>query len=153
VVFVYACDHHFFDALMASLVSLVSRFHYSYKKIIVYDLDGISDDPHKVEELGRVCNLELRRFNYTGLPPHVKVLKHFAWKIFVEAEVLAEHDFVIYMDTSVFFLENDYADYFDLIGKGVLSSIQFTRHTSHGIKFATLPGISPFDCIGVAHSL
>uniref|UniRef100_A0A915CKX0 Uncharacterized protein n=1 Tax=Ditylenchus dipsaci TaxID=166011 RepID=A0A915CKX0_9BILA len=65
-----------------------------------------------------------------------------------QIEAFAEHELFIYCDTSVYFFESNYDDYFSLMESGELFDIQFTKNTNHGIRFATHSSgfFSIFNC-------
>ena len=91
-----ASDFAFYDALRAIISGIKTQFGKD-KRIIVYDLGGLSTqkDPvkfikilldfFKLKELRLICNLEMRRLNFSMLPPAVHKLKIFAWKILLLA--------------------------------------------------------------------
>ena len=67
-------------------------------KIIVYDL-GLT--MNEVSRIQSYCNvLEVRKFNLTRYPSHIKDLHNYAWKIFIISEMSEEHELFFYCDAS-----------------------------------------------------
>ena len=72
--------------------------HFPQVKIIVYDL-GLT--MNEVSCIQSYCNvLEVRKFNFSHYPSHVKNLYNYAWKIFIISEISEEHELFFYCDTS-----------------------------------------------------
>ncbi|KAI1698841.1 hypothetical protein DdX_17678 [Ditylenchus destructor] len=137
IVFIFGTSSSFYKSLRTALYSVQRTFGYAYWKIVVYDLGGLSNNATIMRELDGVCKLELRKFNFSRLPVNVRNLNSFSWKIYLIAEALLEFNTFIYFDTSVYFLENNYSDYFRLMEEGRLTGMQFTKNTNHGVRFAT----------------
>ncbi|XP_072178576.1 uncharacterized protein [Diadema setosum] len=74
--------------------------HMPVKKIIVYNL-GIH--PKIVKQMQQMCNVEVRRFNFTRYPRHVSRLENGAWKIFALREVMKEYGGFFYASPQVRF--------------------------------------------------
>ncbi|XP_071853201.1 uncharacterized protein [Apostichopus japonicus] len=73
------------------------------KRIVVYDL-GLSTK--KQHEVKRLCNVELRMFNFNDYPKHVSDLLTYAWKAIIINLALNEFGAVYYGDASVRFKES-----------------------------------------------
>lgn len=75
------------------------RKHFGPKnKFILYDLGGVNETyvsynlrklsnvfSLKGSEISKMCNIELRTFDFNQLPDNVKELKIFSWKVFIIA--------------------------------------------------------------------
>ncbi len=72
-------------------------------KIIIYDI-GLTK--RQRAELRKICNVELRTFNFGKYPPHVQqnALTNYAWKPLIINEVAQEYEIVVYTDSSIRFL-------------------------------------------------
>ncbi|XP_022084374.1 uncharacterized protein LOC110975844 [Acanthaster planci] len=68
-----------------------------HRKIILYDL-GLT--PRGVEEVKRLCNVELRKFNFSKYPPHVSNLFKYAWKPLIIRDMLEEFGVVFWGDAA-----------------------------------------------------
>ena len=70
--------------------------------IIIYDLGLLSE---QVAEIGTMCGVELRAFNFNAYPAHVtsKNLLNYAWKPLIIKEISLEYEIVVWVDTSVRF--------------------------------------------------
>ncbi len=70
--------------------------------IIIYDLGLLSE---QVAEIGTMCGVELRAFNFSAYPAHVTSnhLMNYAWKPIIIKEVSLESEIVVWVDTSVRF--------------------------------------------------
>ncbi len=69
-------------------------------KIIVYNL-GLKAE--EVSELRKMCDVEVRYFNFSVYPKYVRRLQNFAWKPLIVKEVSLEHEIVVWADTSIRF--------------------------------------------------
>ncbi|XP_071790327.1 uncharacterized protein [Asterias amurensis] len=69
-------------------------------RIVVCDLGLI---PSEIRELSTFCNVEVRSFNFSKYPPHVKDLLNYAWKPALIKELLYEFGAVFWADSSVRF--------------------------------------------------
>ena len=71
-----------------------------YVNIIVYDIGLSTNERVNVSEF---CNVELRSFNFTKYPSHVKMnINNFAWKPLILQELVdQEYDVILYGDTSL----------------------------------------------------
>ncbi|XP_030851626.1 uncharacterized protein LOC105445447 [Strongylocentrotus purpuratus] len=74
--------------------------HMPVKKIIVYNL-GVH--PKIVKQMEQMCNVEVRRFNFTNYPKHAAKIDNKAWKIFALREVLMEYGGFFYASPQVRF--------------------------------------------------
>ncbi|XP_071955764.1 uncharacterized protein [Antedon mediterranea] len=72
--------------------------HMPNKKIIIYDL-GISK--HKVKSMKWMCNVEIRKINYTFYPSHVEMHDNMAWKILAIKELLMEYGAVLFVSPKI----------------------------------------------------
>uniref|UniRef100_A0A915ND58 Uncharacterized protein n=1 Tax=Meloidogyne javanica TaxID=6303 RepID=A0A915ND58_MELJA len=129
-VFVTASDAKQIDAVISLIGSIKHRFG-TKQRIIVYDLGGILLNAKMV--------VEYRRFNLNQLPPNLRNIKTFAWKIFILAQSHLEFNTFIYVDTSVRIYNGDFERHIYGINKRILSPFLFNMGTNHGIKRATLP--------------
>ena len=70
-----------------------------HAKIIVYDIGLTAEERGNVSKF---CNVELRYFNFTKYPPHVKMLGTCAWKPLILQELVdQEYDLILYGDGSL----------------------------------------------------
>lgn len=74
--------------------------HMPVKKIIVYNL-GLH--PRIVKQMEQMCNVEVRRFDFSRYPKHVATTTNLAWKIFALREVLKEYGGFFYASPQVRF--------------------------------------------------
>ncbi|XP_022086461.1 uncharacterized protein LOC110977006 isoform X2 [Acanthaster planci] len=77
--------------------------HMPATRVIAYDL-GI--DPRYLSKLRRLCNLEVRPFEFHRYPSHVSVLMKFAWKPIIIKEALNEFGVIFWADASVRFQDS-----------------------------------------------
>ncbi|XP_071803738.1 uncharacterized protein [Asterias amurensis] len=70
-----------------------AQIHMPFKKIIIYDL-GLQK--RTLQRLLPLCNVEVRKFNFTLYPAHVRILRNNAWKLIVITETLEEFGSVFY---------------------------------------------------------
>ncbi|XP_022090678.1 uncharacterized protein LOC110979305 [Acanthaster planci] len=70
-----------------------AQIHMPFKKIIIYDL-GVKK--RTIDRLAPLCNVEIRKFQFTKYPAHVKILRNNAWKLILITEVLEEFGSVFY---------------------------------------------------------
>ncbi|XP_071853019.1 uncharacterized protein [Apostichopus japonicus] len=70
------------------------------KRIIVYDL-GLSNTIKR--KVGKLCDVELRRFPFNNYPQHVKNLQSYAWKPVIINLSLNEFGAIYYGDASIRF--------------------------------------------------
>ncbi|XP_071793119.1 uncharacterized protein [Asterias amurensis] len=106
-------------------------------RIVAYSL-GLSTE--QVETMSILCNVELRHFNFSKYPGHVKDLLNYAWKPPIIKETLYEFGAVFWADSSVIFT----------------SSIQLlTKHlkTFHGFipRVANYAKAGPFSVCTLTH--
>lgn len=92
VLLTYASER-FFDRL-ENFVGSVHLWEPSLP-IIVYDL-GLSTAQRQAIACWRSV-LELRAFNFSAYPPHVRELKNFAWKVIIIWETLQQYQRVMYV--------------------------------------------------------
>ena len=67
-------------------------------KILYYDL-GLTQAQRR--EVSKYCNVELQTFQWDKYPPHVKILRKFAWKPLVAKDVAEKYDLFMYGDSSI----------------------------------------------------
>ena len=67
-------------------------------KLIVYDLGMTS---HQRATVLRMCGVELRTFDFTKYPQHVRDLFKFAWKPIIAYELVKDYEVVMWGDASV----------------------------------------------------
>ncbi|XP_038060868.1 uncharacterized protein LOC119731716 [Patiria miniata] len=72
-------------------------------RIVMYDL-GLT--PSGIKEVRRLCNVELRPFDFSRYPSHVRNLLKFAWKPLIIQEALNEFGIVFWCDASARFKRN-----------------------------------------------
>lgn len=92
----------------------------------------------------------MRSFNFTDLPPHARDVGSEAWKPFILAvldkylsrwcvtsnpfqQIYTEHDLFFFVDTSVYFLENDFEDYVNMMASRFLTGIQMPQGSNRGV--------------------
>ncbi|XP_071853207.1 uncharacterized protein [Apostichopus japonicus] len=73
------------------------------KRIVVYDLGLPTKKQHEVK---RLCNVELRMFNFNDYPQHVSDLHTYAWKAIIINLALNEFGAVYYGDAAIRFKES-----------------------------------------------
>ncbi|KAL6735736.1 hypothetical protein Aduo_006149 [Ancylostoma duodenale] len=88
-------DNHFKEGrtLIANIRKIFPR-----RKIHVYDL-GLQNT--SMNELKKMCQLEVRRFSFDSYPTYVRNLGEYRWKPLIIAETLKEFGAAWYMNTSV----------------------------------------------------
>ena len=77
VVFTAFSSNHFEEAL--DMIGSVQKY-LPHTKIIIYDI-GLSAEERG--EVAKYCNVELRRFDFSRYPPHVKKIRNYAWRPFM----------------------------------------------------------------------
>ena len=89
-------DNHYPEAVdfIASLQTFMP-----VSRIIVYNL-GLT--LHRVNLLNTYCNVEVRNFNFSKYPPHVKKITTFAWKPIIINEISNNnsHEVIMWCDSS-----------------------------------------------------
>ncbi len=113
-------------------------------KVIIYDLGLIAS---QVTEVHKMCNVELRPFNFQKYPAHVTphTLMNYAWKPLIIREVSLEYEIVVWSDTSIRFhasLKKHIFPYFlttnlTLVGIPFRKSLLSTTKNSHNIAQVT----------------
>ena len=81
------------------------------ESIVVWNLEGYFESKEvlrqKIEAvLGGSIRLDIRYFDFTLYPPHVRNLKNFAWKIIINTRMIAEFGAIWYFDTSIAVIED-----------------------------------------------
>ncbi|XP_072035436.1 uncharacterized protein [Amphiura filiformis] len=69
--------------------------HMPFKKIIVYDL-GIH--PKMVKKLRQMCNVEVRKVDFSKYPKHVRKTENHAWQILELKSILKEYGAFFYIE-------------------------------------------------------
>ncbi len=64
----------------------------------MYDI-GLNAE--QVYEVRKMCNVEVRHFNFSIYPEFMRPLKHYAWKPLVIKEVSLDHEIVVWSDASI----------------------------------------------------
>ncbi|CAJ0939277.1 unnamed protein product, partial [Mesorhabditis belari] len=135
VIFVtYSSSNHFAESRQM-ITDLRNKFT---NRIIYYDLGLI---PTEKKELTRVCNLEIRDFDFDAYPKHVKNLHTYAFKPIIQAEMITENVAFWIADSSVQFrdrlmLQHFYDDVLSgkapdyMIGGNVGKEIPYTHPES-----------------------
>ncbi|KAI6182108.1 hypothetical protein M3Y97_00344800 [Aphelenchoides bicaudatus] len=137
LIFVSAADVYYYESVKSAFASVRRRFG-SRNKFILYDLGGIKEKHER--EINKMCNIELRKFDFDQLPEDVQNLQVFSWKIFILAEVFNQATNVIYLDSSIQFVSGDYRVFFDLMTNGFqITSLMLSGYTGHSVEFATNP--------------
>nr|CAD2192776.1 unnamed protein product [Meloidogyne enterolobii] len=133
---VTAASTGFFPTLRKLLYTMKQHFGCS-QKIICYDLGGISEDKNMMEELNSVCELELRKYNWSIMPKDVHSPQTYAWKIYIISQVFSQYDTFMWMDTSINLEDKKYLDpIFEAIEKGKISEMVFPGGAVHSLKYA-----------------
>ncbi len=72
-------------------------------KLLIYDI-GLTETQRAA--LRKICNVELRTFNFSKYPDHVhpKALGNYAWKPLIINEVAQEYEIIMYTDSSIRFI-------------------------------------------------
>ena len=111
-------------------------------KILFYDL-GLTEAQRL--EVSKYCNVELQNVQWNKYPPHVKILKKFAWKPLTVGEVAEKYDLVMYGDSSLRMKSSDIGPvlssllevpFFDMVPSS-LGIISFTHDDT--IKYLKYP--------------
>ncbi|GMT12170.1 hypothetical protein PFISCL1PPCAC_3467, partial [Pristionchus fissidentatus] len=132
VVFVtYASSNHFSEA-RKGIKSMRTVFE---NKIVFYNL-GLWDT--QVEELSKVCNLEVRKFEFERFPDFVSELSGYNFKPIIMAEVFREFEHFWIIDTSVRFFDVDpyLYEFYANITLGEIETMAMRHPATHSI-FAT----------------
>ena len=110
-VFVSAASANHFDELQALFENIHRVVIPKYKSLrfIFYDI-GLTK--WQKELLERHCQCDVRTFPFDEYPAHVKQLGAYAWKPIIIQLVLLEHDFVMWMDTSIRLAEHSLRELF-----------------------------------------
>ena len=99
------------------IVSAISSNHYEEAKdmigsaqhflptrrIVIYDL-GLQESQRK--ELKKLCNVELRKFDFEKYPPYVKSLDKYAWKPIIIRQLAHEAEYIFWGDSSIRFVKD-----------------------------------------------
>ncbi|CEF69989.1 Protein of unknown function DUF1647 family-containing protein [Strongyloides ratti] len=102
-------DNHLKEA---ALLLKSFKKYFPNDKIIVYDL-GLSK--RNVKKLKKFCFVEYRKFNFKKYPKHVSIIKTYAFKILIAAEVLKEYNSIFWADASVRFKKSNLSYVYDLL--------------------------------------
>ncbi|KAK6192293.1 hypothetical protein SNE40_003785 [Patella caerulea] len=94
-----ASSNHFNETqAMMYNIDTVIRPVYPHIKVILYDIGFTELERQAIIKYGR-C--ELRTFNFTKYPDHIRYLHTCSWKPIIIQEVLNQHGFTMYMDASI----------------------------------------------------
>ena len=95
VVLTAISSNHFHEAedMFASV-----QANLPHTRIIVYDI-GLNIN--ETTKLSTYCNVEIRTFDFSKYPLHVKTLIKYAWKPIIVSEVSREYEVVLYGDASL----------------------------------------------------
>ncbi|GMR62906.1 hypothetical protein PMAYCL1PPCAC_33101 [Pristionchus mayeri] len=145
VIVTYASSNHFFEARRA-LRSIRSVFK---NKIIFYDL-GLNKN--EIAELKKVCNLEVRKFEFQRFPNFVSRLMGYNFKPIIMAEVFSEFEHFWIADTSVrFFNVTPFlTDFYNNITSSAIETMALRHPSSHSIFAATHPSMYEYLPIDAA---
>ena len=93
----------YYQVAVAGMIGSVQRMM-PKTKIIVYDL-GLTVEQR--DNVSRICGVELRTFNFSKYPDHVslEILRNYAWKPLIAAELSEEYEVIMWGDSSVRLLE------------------------------------------------
>uniref|UniRef100_A0A0K0EJ36 Nucleotide-diphospho-sugar transferase domain-containing protein n=1 Tax=Strongyloides stercoralis TaxID=6248 RepID=A0A0K0EJ36_STRER len=114
-------DNHLKEA---ALLLKSFKKYFPKDKIIVYDL-GLS--LKNVKKLKKFCFVEYRKFNFLKYPKHVSIIKTYAFKILIAAEVLKEYNAIFWADASVRFKKSNLSYVYDLL------NCNYGRKSNHRI--------------------
>uniref|UniRef100_A0A915M1M7 Uncharacterized protein n=1 Tax=Meloidogyne javanica TaxID=6303 RepID=A0A915M1M7_MELJA len=90
-----------------------------------------------MEELNSVCELELRKYNWSIMPKDVHSPQTYAWKIYILSVLFSQYDTFMWMDTSINLEDKKYLDpIFEGIEKGKISEMVFPGGAVHSLKYA-----------------
>ena len=73
------------------------------RRIVIYDL-GLQESQRK--ELKKLCNVELRKFDFEKYPPYVKSLNKYAWKPIIVRQLAHEAEYLFWGDSSIRFVKD-----------------------------------------------
>ena len=96
LVVVTAISSNHFNEAQDLIGSVQSKLPYT--QLIVYDLGLYAR--HKAQ-LATYCNVEVRPLDFSKYPPHAKILKTYAWKPIITAEISREYEVILYGDASM----------------------------------------------------
>ena len=96
LVMVTAISSNHFKEVIDYIGSVHALFPHT--KIIVYDL-GLKASQSRT--ISSYCNTEIRRFDFSKYPNHVKTLKKYAWKPFIIEEMSEEYEIFFFCDASI----------------------------------------------------
>ncbi|KAK6174043.1 hypothetical protein SNE40_017389 [Patella caerulea] len=116
-------DHYQEMQAMMHSIDTVIRPVYPHIKVILYDIGFTERERQAIIKYGR-C--ELRKFNFTKYPDHIKYLHTCAWKPIIIQEVLNQHGFTMYMDASIRFKTGNLTRAFNQVKRSGISSIYIT---------------------------
>ena len=102
-----ASSNHFEESLesLDNIQNILMKKMYPDREIILiyYDL-GLNISEY--EAIKRKCNCDIRAFPFDIFPTHFRNLSNFAWKPAIIRRMLHEEDFVMWVDTSIRFVED-----------------------------------------------
>ncbi|KAL3124864.1 hypothetical protein niasHT_001067 [Heterodera trifolii] len=145
-VFLTAASAKYFPSLRMLIANIKQQFG-CRQKIIAYDLENVTKNTKWMAELNSVCELEWRIFDFSQLVNgRVRHLHSYSWKIFVIADVWSEFDTVVWVDTSIFFDNNNLLSILAPIQKGQIGPVQMPSNSHHGMILQHIPG-----CTNICH--
>ncbi|KAK6192277.1 hypothetical protein SNE40_003774 [Patella caerulea] len=116
-----ASSDHFkeLQALMHNIDTVI-RPVYPHIKVILFDIGFTERERQAIIQYGK-C--ELRKFNFTKYPDHIKYLHTCSWKPIIIQEVLNQHGFTMYMDTSIRLKTGNLTRAFNQVKRSGISAI------------------------------
>ncbi|XP_025085935.1 uncharacterized protein LOC112559155 [Pomacea canaliculata] len=124
-IFVTAASSNHFEESRALLKNLRERvFSQLQKYLLVFINLGLNNQ--EKEELAKQEDVHLADFPFHDLPPHISTLWCYSWKPLIIQALLPKTKLLIYMDSSVRFLENATVSW--LFQRAVERGLQFLRN-------------------------
>ena len=120
-------------------------------KLIIYNIDTDEEfgktmyDTLEPVVSGYSMTLEIRQFDFSSYPPHLKNLYNFSWKVTICLQTMLEFDAIYYFDTSVTPLYDEEEKHYKSLAKTVNDQMNkfkecylFTlKPSSHAMDWAT----------------
>ena len=94
-------------------------------KLVLFDL-GLTEE--EIQAIRKKPFVEYRKFDFLKYPPHIAILRNYAWKVLIIQETLAEFEAIMWMDASVILLET----YLPAIDQMVKENSGFLFFNNHG---------------------
>ena len=76
--------------------------------------------------------MEYRKLDFLKYPPHIAILRNYAWKILIIQETLAEFEAIMWIDASVI-LFGTYLPAIDQMVKEKSGFLFFNNHSTNGV--------------------